>query len=332
MSQQVVLVTGGTGHAGNFIIDLLLKEGYKVRTSIRSLAKEQQLRGLYEDVFGKELVDKNLEIFAADLGNDANWEENLQGVDYVLHVASPFPLQQPENPDDLIIPAREGSLRILRLAANVSSIKQVILTSSFASVGYGHDPNRTEPFTEKDWTNVEKDQPPYLLSKVLAEKAAWDYVKEAKPHYHFTVICPCGIFGPAYGKTKQLSTSLELVRLTLNGSFKEVGVPIYRFGVIDVRDLAKIQVQCLNNPKAYNERFLLATGKTFNFLEVAQIIAKAVPKELAENIPTKEMDGPQEPYKSISVQKVKTTFNWEPISSPEESVITSAKSVIALGL
>ena len=93
-----------------------------------------------------------------------------------------------------------------------------------------------------------------------------------------------------------------------------------------------IRDRCINNPKVYNERFLLATGKTFNFLEVAQIIAKAVPKELAENIPTKEMDGPQEPYKSISVQKVKTTFNWEPISSPEESVITSAKSVIALGL
>ncbi|KAG2737002.1 hypothetical protein G9P44_001092 [Scheffersomyces stipitis] len=332
MSEQVVLVTGGTGHASNFIIDLLLKEGYKVRTSIRSLAKEQQLRGLFEDVFGKELVDKNLEIFAADLGSDANWEENLQGVDYVLHVATPFPLQQPENPDDLIIPAREGSLRILRLAANISSIKQVIMTSSFASIGYGHDPNRTEPFTEKDWTNVRKNQTPYVISKVLAEKAAWDYVKETKPNYHFTVICPCGIFGPAYGKVKQLSASLELVKLTLNGSFKEVGVPIYRLAVIDVRDVAKIHVQCIKNPKAYNERFLLATGETFSYLELAQIVGKVVPKELSENIPTKEMDGPKEPYKSISVQKVKTTFNWEPISSPEESVITSAKSVIALGL
>ncbi|KAK6454391.1 cinnamyl-alcohol dehydrogenase [Scheffersomyces xylosifermentans] len=328
MSQNLVLVTGGTGYIASFTILQLLQQGYNVRTSIRSLAKEEKLRSSFEGLVGKEVVEKNLDVFAADLSSDANWEQNFKGVDYVLHLASPFPLAEPENPDDLIIPAREGTLRILKASAKEPSVKQVVITSSFGSIGYGHGNSRTEPFTEKDWTQVDGEGvSTYIKSKTLAEKAAWDFVNENKPHFHLTVIAPAGIFGPVLPNSTANSSSIDIIKAILFGAFKD-GVPIYAFPIVDVRDVAKIHIASIENPKAYNERFLLCGTKVYNLLDVAASLKKSVPESFHENFPTKELDGSKAPVKKVDTKKVIEAFDWTPVATEDESLAASAKSVL----
>jgi nucleoside-diphosphate-sugar epimerase len=148
MRDETVLVTGGTGFVACHCIVKLLAAGYKVRTSVRSLAREPHVRAMLKEA-GAEPGD-HLSLTAADLSADAGWPEAVDGCAYVLHVASPMPPAAPKHEDDLIVPAREGALRILK-AARGSGVKRVVMTSSFAAVGYGH-PKRTEPFDETDWT------------------------------------------------------------------------------------------------------------------------------------------------------------------------------------
>ncbi|KAK6454038.1 cinnamyl-alcohol dehydrogenase [Scheffersomyces xylosifermentans] len=328
MVWQEAYLTGGTGYVPSHTIHQLLEQGYKVRTSIRSLSKERELRACFEGLVGKELVDSTLEVFAADLVSDTNWKENFKGVEYVLHLASPFILAEPENPDDLIIPATEGTLKILRLSSDEPSVKQVVLTSSFVTIGYGHGPERTEPFTEQDWSRL--DGPgvnTYVKSKTLAERAAWDFVKENKPHFHITVIAPSVVFGPLLPNSTASSTSIGLIDKIISGGSKD-GAPVNSFVIVDVRDVAKIHIASIGNQKSYGERFLLCGSNTYSFLDVANILRKAVQEELQKDIPVKELEGPKV-SKRMDNRIVIAVFNWKPICSDEETFISTAQSILA---
>ncbi len=181
-----VLVTGGSGFLASYIIAQLLADGRGVRTTLRSLTREPDVLTMLKET-GVEPGDR-LSFFPADLLSDTGWAEAVAGCDYVLHVASPFPSDAPKHEDDLIIPARDGALRVLR-AARDAGVKRVVLTSSFAAIGYGH-PQQAAPFDEKTWTDLRSDVSAYVKSKTVAERAAWDFVAAEGGGLELSVINP----------------------------------------------------------------------------------------------------------------------------------------------
>src|SRR5262245_13697132 len=172
---STVLVTGGSGFIGSHAILQLLAAGHRVRTTVRNPKREGDVRAMLKEG-GCEPGDR-LSFAAADLEDDADWPEAVAGCDYVLHVASPFPPAVPKHEDELIVPAREGTLRVLR-AARDAGVRRVVVTSSFAAIGYGQKPRET-PYDETCWTDPDGDDMlPYIKSKTLAERAAWDFIAE----------------------------------------------------------------------------------------------------------------------------------------------------------
>ncbi|MGA2601186.1 MAG: NAD-dependent epimerase/dehydratase family protein, partial [Bryobacteraceae bacterium] len=193
---STVLVTGGSGFIGSHSILQLLAAGHQVRTTVRSLKREGDVRAMLKEG-GAEPGDQ-VSFFAADLENDAGWAEAVGGCEYVLHVASPFPASIPKHEDELIVPAREGALRVLR-AAREAGVKRVVLTSSFAAIGYGQTPP-TAPFNETNWTDPNGEGVlPYAKSKTLAERAAWDFIAKEGRGLELAVVNPVGVFGPVLG-------------------------------------------------------------------------------------------------------------------------------------
>ncbi|KAG2735762.1 hypothetical protein G9P44_001976 [Scheffersomyces stipitis] len=324
---ETILVTGGTGYVSNWVILYALERGYKVKTSLRSLSKEAQLREslvLSSDKLTKELVDKNLDVFVADLVSDDGWAEAFPGVDYVLHIASPFPAVQPKNPDDIIIPAVEGTLKILRFAASTPTVKQVVVTSSMAAIAYGHG-EHPEPFTEKDWSNKDNLTSAYILSKTLAEEGAWKYVKENNVKYALTVMNPAYIFGPTLKKGTGFPASLELIQKLVDGTNKDGAASMF-LSYVDVRDISTLHLDALTNPKAKGERFLVNTGVNISLLEIADILREVLPAEKAKNLPTKELEGKKDDRRPSDVTKARTTFGWAPIS-PKETFLATVNSL-----
>jgi len=279
MSSGAILVTGGTGFVGTYCVIQLLEQGYGVHTSVRDLKKEAKLREVIKanSNLDDETINKKLKVFEADVTRDEGWAEAFQGVDHVLHVASPFPLTEPEDPNDLIIPAKEGTLCILRFATSFPSVNRVVLTSSFAAVGYGHA-ERSKPFDENDFTNLDGTNVTYVKSKTVAEIEAWKFVKsDANTHAQspiaLTVLNPAYIFGPPLKKSPDNSSSLKIIDLLLNGAFADGCKNMY-LSAIDVRDVANIHVQALQTPESEGNRFILNTGENVSLLEVANILAE----------------------------------------------------------
>jgi len=246
-TDQTILVTGGTGFVGTQCILQLLEKGYTVKTTIRSLAKKDQLISTLEKA-GANNIDR-LTFIEADLTTDRNWNEAVKACDYVLHVASPFPAVSPEDENELIIPARDGALRVLKAARN-AGVKRVVLTSSFAAIGYSKD-SKDHVFTELDWTDENVQLPAYIKSKTVAEKAAWDFIEKEDGNLELVVINPVGIFGPALGN--DYSASVQVVQGLLAGAITES--PNFTMGVVDVRDVADIHIRAMLNPDAKGERF-----------------------------------------------------------------------------
>ena len=167
----------------------------------------------------------------------------VNGCDYVLHVASPFPNTVPKDENELIIPAREGALRVLR-ASRDAGVKRVVLTSSFAAMGYGHTP-QAAPFNESDWTDPNgNDVMPYTKSKTLAERAAWDFVGREAKGLELAVVNPVGVFGPVLGA--DYATSILFVQRLMDGALP--GLPRMSFGVVDVRDVADLHLRAMTAP------------------------------------------------------------------------------------
>ncbi|MFN8920654.1 MAG: SDR family oxidoreductase [Hyphomonadaceae bacterium] len=250
-SKGFVLVTGGSGYIGGYVIAQLLDAGYHVRTTIRNLGREPEVREALKKITPN--LD-NLTFFAADLTRDDGWAEAVEGVDYVQHVASPFPAVMPKDENELIGPAREGALRALRFARD-AGVKRVVMTSSMAAISYGHGGSQTRAYNEADWTNeASPDTGAYIRSKTIAERAAWDFIKAEGGTLELSTICPSAVLGPILGP--DFSTSILLVQKLLNGDFP--GSPRLGFSLVDVRDVADLHIRAMTHEKAAGERFLAA--------------------------------------------------------------------------
>lgn len=265
MSGELVLVTGGSGFLGAHCILELLKAGYRVRTTVRSASRKADVLGMLK-AGGAEPGD-DLSFAIADLMADPGWAASADGCDYVLHVASPFPPGVPKHEDDLIVPAREGALRVLR-AARDAGVKRVVLTSSFAAIGYGQPPAGGRPFTEENWTDPSGRVSAYVKSKTLAERAAWDFIAAEGGSLELAVVNPVGIFGPVLGADH--STSTEFIRRLMDGAMP--GLPRLSFGVVDVRDVADLHLRAMINPIARGERFLAVTGDFMTVRQMAETL------------------------------------------------------------
>jgi nucleoside-diphosphate-sugar epimerase len=278
------------------------------------------------------------------LNKDEGWKEAVSGCTYVLHVASPFPASPPKHEDDLINPARDGTLRVLR-AAKAASVKRVVLTSSFAAVGYGHPPEM-KLFNEESWTDISKPiVTPYEKSKTIAERAAWDYVQSTEGKgLELSVVNPVGIYGPVL--SEDFSTSILLVQRLLNGDLP--GCPDLQFGIVDVRDVASLHLLAMTNPAAAGERFLAIAPKAMTVLEVALTLKQRLP-ELSKK--TKTLRLPNfllrivalwDPAVALVVgslgkrldctnEKAIRVLGWQP-RSREDAIVATAESLVKLGL
>jgi nucleoside-diphosphate-sugar epimerase len=340
-TMSTILVTGGTGFVGSHCILQALAAGYQVRTTVRSLKRETDVRAMLK-TGGAEPGDR-LSFIAADLETDPGWREAVAGCDYVLHVASPFPPNIPKDENELIVPAREGALRVLR-AARDAGVKRVVLTSSFAAIGYGHK-SRTTLFTEDDWTDPNADDVlPYQKSKTIAERAAWDFVAREGRALELSVVNPVGIFGPVLGP--DYSTSILFVQRMMDGDVP--GIPTLYFGAVDVRDVADLHILAMTHPKAKGERFLAVAGDFLSAFDFANVLknrmgasGKRVPtRQLADwMIRTAALFDPAIKQilpelgkrKNATGEKAERMLGWSP-RTREESIVATAESLIRLGL
>ncbi len=336
---SLVLVTGGSGFIGGHCILQTLAAGHSVRATLRNPARADEVRSQLERAGASGL--ERLSFAAADLERDAGWPEAVAGCDFVLHVASPFPLAAPKHEDDLIRPARDGALRLLK-AARAAGVKRVVMTSSFAAVGYGH-PEQAAPFDETSWTDLEgKGLTAYVKSKTIPERAAWDFVKEGGPE--LAVVNPVGVFGPVLGP--DTSTSIVIVQRILSGSMP--GLPHMTFGVVDVRDVADLHLRAMTDPSAKGQRFLAVAGDFLTLREIAQILKtrlgdaarRATTRELPDwlvrlaslaNSSVRQIVPELGKTKNATSEKAKRLLGWSP-RSREDALVATAESLIKLGL
>src|ERR1700744_5977480 len=194
-SEKIVLVTGGAGFIAVHCIIQLLNAGYQVRATLRNLNRADNVIAMLK-VAGADAGDR-LTFIEADLSSDKNWNEALRGCTYVIHVASPTPKLNIKHEDEMIIPARDGVLRVLR-ASRDAGVKRVVLTSAVGAVVYGHG-KQTAPYDETVWTNVDGKAPAYQKSKTLAERAAWEFIKNEGNGLELTAVNPVAVMGPVLG-------------------------------------------------------------------------------------------------------------------------------------
>lgn len=337
---STILVTGGSGFVGSHLLLRLLDDGHRVRTTVRSAAREAAVRAMLES--GGQAPGDRLRFFEADLMDDRGWEPAVAGCDYVLHAASPFPRGVPDDENEIIVPARDGTLRVLRAAAE-AGVKRVVLTSSFAAIGYGHG-GVDRVFTEEDWTDLSGgDVQPYMKSKTLAERAAWDFVARERGAPELSVINPVGIFGPVLGP--DLSGSIALIRQLLRGM---PAVPRIYFGVVDVRDVADLHVRAMLSDAADGQRFLATGSDAVSLLDVARILKRRLGSSAA-NVPTRQFPDwllrvlsrfsasaratlPQlGVVRRSTSEKARRALGWRPRSC-EETIVDTAESLIRLGI
>jgi nucleoside-diphosphate-sugar epimerase len=338
-----VLVTGGTGFIGAHCLIQLLAAGHETRATVRDLQREGDVRAMLRQGGAGE-VGERLKLFRADLNADAGWAEAAGGCDTVLHVASPFPSTVPKDENDLIAPARDGALRVLK-AARDAGVKRVVLTSSFAAIGYGGPKDRTAVFTEEDWTNLnDPTVQPYPKSKTIAERAAWDFIAREGRQLELAVVNPVGVFGPVLGP--DTSTSILLISRLLDGSLP--GCPDLSFGAVDVRDVADLHIKCMTDPAARGERFLAVGGDFVSMREIAQMLKEGA-SDIARKVPTRSLPSwlmrvvglfdsqvkgilPElGKRKNASNEKARRLLGWAP-RSPRDSVLATARSLSELGL
>ena len=294
---ETVLVTGGTGFIGLHCLQQLLDKGYKVRTTIRSESRKQEV---LEAMKKHSSNCENLEFYIADLLKDDGWKEAVEGSKYVLHVASPFFLGEPENEDVFIKPAVEGTLRVLKACAD-ADVQKVVLTSSFAAVGYGH-PREKEVYTEEDWSSVDGEISAYAKSKTLAEKAAWEFVEnlEESKKFDLTVINPVAVTGPML--TSDIGSSNDFLLKLISGSMP--ACPKIHMGYIDVRDVAKAHIFSMTEEKTNGERIIVSENEMF-FAEVGKTLNEAGFKKS----PTKELPNFLVKIMSFFVGELKTLIS-----------------------
>jgi nucleoside-diphosphate-sugar epimerase len=336
---STVLVTGGSGFIGAHAVVQLLAAGHDVHTTVRNLSRAGEVRAMLKE--GGAPDSGGVRFFAADLEKDAGWREAMAGCQYVLHVASPFPLAAPKHEDELIIPAREGTLRVLR-AARAAGVARVVLTSSFAAIGYGHPPRRA-PFDEHDWTDLSARLPAYVKSKTLAERAAWDFVARDAGTLELSVVNPTAVFGPVLGA--DFSTSIGILKGMLEGALP--GAPALYFGVVDVRDVAELHLRVMTHPAAAGERYLAIAGDCMSLAGIARVLKQhlgtAAARVSARQLPNwlvrlaalrdrraREILPELGKVKNASNAKARA-LGWTPRPN-EEAILAGARSLLRFGL
>jgi len=333
-----VLVTGGTGYIGGEVIKQLLAKGWTVHTTVRNKAKSE---AALQTRFG-EPGDK-LKVFQAELMSDDGWAEANDGCTHVCHVASPIAASTPKDENEMIVPAREGTLRALRFAKE-AGVKRFVQTSSVAAVAYGRN-EKIYTVDESDWTDItHKDAYPYVKSKTIAERAARDWVAEEGGDIEFVSVNPSMVLGPV--DSGDFSASVEAVKQLLNGSMPMA--PDLGFAVVDTRDVAALHVKCLEEPGLAGERFL-AAGKFMKMIEVGAALRAGLPAEHTKKVPTKIMPNWMVSILSIfnsGVRSIKSEIGktrnvdrshakerlgWE-TRAEEESIVDCGKSLIEHGV
>jgi len=262
-TDKLVLVTGGAGFIAVHCILQLLNTGYRVRATLRSLDRAAAVRAMLGE--GGVEAGERLSFIQADLSADANWDEAVKGCTYVLHVASPTPKLNFKHEDEMIIPAREGVLRVLR-ASRDGGVKRVVLTSAIGAIVYGH-PRQTVPYDETTWTDT-TNAPAYQKSKTLAEKAAWEFMAREGGSLELAVVNPAAVMGPVLGP--DYSHSIYLIKNLLSG--KMPGCPKINSCFVDVRDVADLHLRAMTDPKAKGERFIATGGESIWLAGVAAIL------------------------------------------------------------
>lgn len=335
-----VLVTGGSGYIASFCIAQLLREGAHVRTTVRSLGRETELRR----AIGKLVqVDDRLEVVAADLNADAGWREACSDCSGLLHIASPFPARKPKNDDELVRPARDGALRVLE-AARTARVQRVVMTSSTAAVTYGHG-GRSQPFTEADWSDPSNrtDSSAYERSKMIAERAAWDWHSREAGALELVTVCPGAVLGPVLGG--DFSASLDIVKRLIDGSLP--GLPHFGWPLVDVRDIADLHIRALRTPHAAGQRFIGA-GPFYWMEDIARVLREHVP-EVAGKVPKRRLPSwlvrlssvfdpvvrdrlyELDKERSVSAEKAKRELGWVPRSN-DDTITGTARSLLAEGV
>ena len=334
-----ILVTGASGFVALHTIIQLLGQGYKVRATLRTLSREAEVR----EKIGKHVeIKDSLEIVGADLTQDSGWDKIVQGCESVLHVASPFPLLEPSNEDELIVPAVQGTQRVLR-AAHDANIKRVVIVSSVAAVSAGHNgENRT--FDENDWSIVENNIGAYAKSKTLAEREAWKFIKGAENtnKMEMVAINPPLILGPL--PNKDLATSAEMISTLMLGQVP--GVARMKVGIVDVRDVATALILAMTTPEAAGNRFI-CPADTVWLKEIADTLYK---KYAARGYKIHTMQFPVFFVRILALfdkkvarvvddlnwdfefsdKKIKRVLKWSPRSA-EEAILSMAESLIEQG-
>jgi len=339
MDEQLVLVTGGSGFIASHCIVQLLKAGYRVRTTVRSLTREPEVRAMVKEG-GAEAGDR-LSFTTADLSADVGWAEAVAGCVFVLHGASPTPSGSQTRVEDWINPAVDGVLRVLRVA-RAANVRRVVLTSAFGAVGVGHGP-QTRPYNETDWTNLSGNVAPYQRSKTLSERAAWDFIAREGGAMELAVINPVAVLGPVLGP--DYSHSIQFIRRMLDGA---PGSPKINSGFVDVRDVADLHLRAMNHPSANGERFLATAGDIIWLADVARIlrqrmgaVANGVSTRVLPNWLLHLMSLRNPAMKGIvpmlgvmmnaTSDKAITLLDWKP-RSKEDAIVATAESLSRLGL
>jgi nucleoside-diphosphate-sugar epimerase len=328
MTEERVLVTGGSGFIAGHVILRLLADGYRVRATLRSLDREPVVRERLAAAGAVPGAGERLEFAAADLLDDAGWTAALDGVGHVLHVASPVPAGGVAHGDvDLVTPAREGTLRVLR-AAHAAGIHRVVLTSAFHAIGFGSG-IREAAFTEADWSPLDgPGMDEYGRSKVLAERAAWDFVQGEGAGMELVALNPVAVLGPVLGP--DLSGGNAILRGLLAGAIP--ALPDLWLPIVDVRDVAAAHVAAMTVPDAAGQRFLIGGGGGLTVAEIGGILHEEL-GERAARVPTEA--GPANPalawVKPIDFSRARTVLGLAP-RPPRETVVDAAESIVAAGL
>lgn len=336
---KTILVTGGTGFIGGEVIERLLERGHTVRTTVSSKAKsEAQLHGRWPT------AGDRLRVFQAELMADAGWAEANAGCEAVAHVASPLPVSVPRDENELIVPAREGTLRALRFA-HEAGIRHFVQTSSNAAISYGHPKSKTH-FDERHWTNV--DAPgvqPYIKSKAIAERAARDWVVVNAPEMAFCSVNPVLVLGPV--ASDDFTASIEVVRRMLTGAIPMI--PRICLPIVDVRDVAMLHVLALEaDPVTIRDERFAATAQPYWMADIAAMLREHLGAH-ARRVPTmpmpdlvlrlmgmfsrdiRQLAGEIGRRKEISGQHAKDVLGWT-TRPGEETVVDTARSLIAQGI
>lgn len=277
--KATVLVTGGSGFIGGWCVIGLLQQGYTVRTTVRDLAREGAVRAALAKAVDAQ---DRLSFYAANLTSDTGWDAATGGCDYVLHVASPLGVPAPKNPDELIIPARDGAKRAVNAAIR-AGVKRVVMTSSVAATsGPPNGPDSLKD--ETTWTDItDPAVSAYARSKTIAERAAWDLIASSGGGTTLATVNPALVLAPVLGR--DFSDSVQVIQRLMSG--KVPGLPRLGFNIVDARDVADLHIRAMTAPEAAGQRFI-AAGSWAWMADMAALLRAKLGADAAK-VPTRKV-------------------------------------------